>query len=325
MEIFSEIYSAYYNAVSEILSKKNLLKKDIEKIIKDNAFSESILYIMPQIKDVWNLLTENNKIYNSVLNNIPEMPLTILQKRWIKSVIMDSKARLFLEDDTISRLTDNLQDVKPLFLQNDFFFFDRFSDGDDYKNPDYISFFKIIHNAIKNKSILNITFNSSKGRKISHNFLPLKFEYSPKNNKFRVYTVNIINGKVNRTGIINISRIIDIKNTGKIYSEEIDIKKMILARRCQQPVCVEISSERNGIERFMMEFAGYEKRTEYNETTKKCNAYIWYNLFDETELLIRLLSFGPVLEIKSPEYFRNLAIERIKKQYEILHKCYEQN
>ena len=36
MELFSEIYSSYYNAVTEIPSEQNLSKKDIKKLKKMN-------------------------------------------------------------------------------------------------------------------------------------------------------------------------------------------------------------------------------------------------------------------------------------------------
>lgn len=314
MELFSEIYSAYYNAISKILSCRNLSKKDLSEIISQNAFSESSLYIMPRIKDEWHLISEKNGVYNSRLKNAPSMPLTFLQKRWLKSIISDKKTALFINPETIMRLENFLKDTEPLFLKNHFFYFDRFSDGDDYSDPDYIKFFRKIHCAIKKHEILNITFTSSKGNIINHNFLPQNFEYSPKNNKFRVNAFIISKNKITESAVINISRIDDIKNTGKFFDNIRALENTPDNLKCTQPVCVEVSSERNAIERFMMEFAGYKKITEFDEKTNKCTASIWYSRPNETELLIRLLSFGPVLEIKSPDYFRKLAFERIEKQ-----------
>ena len=315
MELFSEIYSAYYNAVSKILSCRNLSKKDMIKIINEKAFSESSLYIMPRICDEWKLVSENNGIYNSRLKNIPSMPLTAIQKRWIKTVISDKRARLFIDDDIISRLSESLKDVKPLFSTKNFLFFDMFSDGDDFTNPDYIRFFRIIKNAVSEKKILEISFTSSRKNNITHKFLPLKLEYSPKNDKFRVLSAVVSKGIIKENFVINISRITDIKDTGKFFEKAVPEDS-----DCCDSVCVEVSSERNGVERFMLEFAGYEKVTEFNEESGKCTAEIWYSKSDETELLIRLLSFGRVLEIKSPEYFRNLARERIEKQCDFLQK-----
>jgi len=314
MELFSEIYSAYYRAVSKILSCRNLTSKDIAKIISENAFSESSLYIMPKIKDEWKLVSEKNGIYNSRLKKNPSVPFTLLEKRWLKSVLSDPKAVLFIDRDIILRLNDYLKDIKPLFSYDNFLFFDRFSDGDDFSNPNYIRFFRIIHRSLKDRKVLNITFVSSKGKRINHDFLPVKFEYSPKNDKFRLYAQKISGEIPEKVNIINISRITDIRNTEKSFLPNTDTENILLSERCSEPVCVEVSSERNGIERFMTEFAGYEKITEFSKEEEKCTASIWYNKTDETELLIRLLSFGTVLKIKSPEYFRNLARERIKKQ-----------
>ena len=52
--------------------------------------------------------------------------------------------------------------------------------------------------------------------------------------------------------------------------------------------------------------------------TGKCNVKLLYDRADETEVLIRLLSFGPVLEIISPQDMRNKAAERVKRQMELL-------
>ena len=70
----------------------------------------------------------------------------------------------------------------------------------------------------------------------------------------------------------------------------------------------------------MAEFASYEKRTERDLETGKCTVSLWYDKQDETELLIRLLGFGPVLEIMGPPDFRKQAAQRVKKQAELLAK-----
>ncbi|HAP78792.1 MAG TPA: WYL domain-containing protein, partial [Ruminococcus sp.] len=120
MELFSEIYSAYYNAVTEILSEQNLSKKDIISIINRNAFSESSLYIVPAICGEWELLSENNGIYNSKLKNTPSMPLTETEKQWLKAVISDSRSSLFIDDDTKLHISEMLKNTEPLFNQEDF-------------------------------------------------------------------------------------------------------------------------------------------------------------------------------------------------------------
>lgn len=61
--IFSELYSAYYNAVAEILKKavkEPINKNDIRNIVGKYAFSESIINIEPAlVEEKWQLLLPN--------------------------------------------------------------------------------------------------------------------------------------------------------------------------------------------------------------------------------------------------------------------------
>ena len=58
--IFSELYSAYYRTVSEILRaiiEGEHSEKDLQKIVSDHAFGESVLAILPALKSGrWQLL-----------------------------------------------------------------------------------------------------------------------------------------------------------------------------------------------------------------------------------------------------------------------------
>lgn len=98
------------------------------------------------------------------------------------------------------------------------------------------------------------------------------------------------------------------------------MEKYFSSRKCSLPAVIKVTTERNGVERFMMEFASYEKHTVRNLETGQYMVELWYDEQDETELLIRLLSFGPVIEILGPPHLRKLAGARIKRQVELLEK-----
>ena len=68
----------------------------------------------------------------------------------------------------------------------------------------------------------------------------------------------------------------------------------------------------------MLEFASYEKHTVRDLETGQYRVELWYDEQDETELLIRLLSFGPVIEILGPQSLREQAKLRIKMQAELI-------
>jgi predicted DNA-binding transcriptional regulator YafY len=78
-------------------------------------------------------------------------------------------------------------------------------------------------------------------------------------------------------------------------------------------VTVKICDERNALERFMLHFAHFEKQAEKLDK-KHYLVKIKYAHDDESEMVIRILSFGPMAEVVGSESFKNLIIEKLKKQ-----------
>ncbi|MDF2587472.1 MAG: protein-containing protein [Anaerocolumna sp.] len=320
MELFSEIYSCYYSVTTKILQSSPLTDKQINSIIHTNAFSESALFLHPKLckSDGWGLISKQNNNYQTNLTNSPKLPITLLEKRWLKSLIHDPRIRLFMDEDALLELSNKLSEIKPLYRNEQFKWFDIFSDGDNYSNKTYIKIFKLILSAIKNKDIIKIEFTSGKGRTVSHDYFPYRLEYSQKNDKFRVFVAKMKGLQSLSLGTINLSRIKNIQTTERHYSINVDMDKVFKWKRCHEPVHLEISNERNGLERFMMEFAAYEKHTELDEISGNCIAKLWYDSQDETEVLIRLLGFGPVIKILGPERMLKQVHERVNKQYNLL-------
>lgn len=320
MEIFSEIYNCYYSVVNGILKNSPLSKKQIDDIIRSKAFSESVLFLVPKLceDNQWNLLKcTQNGMYISNLKNEPFIPLTLLEKSWIKSLLQDDKFKLFMTDDLIKSMEKELEDIKPLFNKSNFYYFDKFSNSDDFSNPNYRLNFNFILKAIQNKKVLLIDYTTSKNKRVIGYFQPLRLEYSLKNDKFRLFTVRVSKNNEFKYYILNISGINNITISNKSWIDALNIKNFFNSRKSIEPITVRVLKERNGIDRFMMEFACYEKYTEYDNQNGMVTAQIWYDTQNETELLIRLLSFGPVLEIVSPKSIREQAKQRIQLQYKI--------
>lgn len=325
MNIFSEIYGAYFRIAAQSLSRGSLTDKEVRDIIADNGFADSMLFVPEKLipdkagYSPWGLLKRNEDgTLSSVLGKTPPKLLTLLQKRWLKALLSDRKFRLFLTDEDCARLSERLCDVKPLYDVRLFRFFDMYADGDDYENEDYRRVFRQILSAVKRKELVDITFVSPKSGEKRGVYLPLRLEYSTKNDKFRVLCVLFKDDRPVSGSTINVGRITAVKPTGKICKRKEDMSKYHGKNRCETPVTVVVSSERNGIERFMTEFASYEKQSVFDMEEGKCTVRIWYSKQDETELLIQLLGFGPVLEILSPENFRREAARRVERQYSLL-------
>ncbi len=297
--IFSEIYSSYYNAVSHIIREalQNPVNAEkIREIILKYAFAESVLPIEQALKNQdWQLILPDGR---TPLKNIPEIPLTLPQKRWMKAVSLDKRVKLF--DVNMSFLDD----IEPLFTQEDYYIFDRYSDGDDYDNEKYISNFRMILSAVHDRKPLDITVKNRKNHEVAFMVMPEKLEYSEKDDKFRLLTSGSC-----AASVINLGRIVSCSfHEGEFKTEK---GKRNSDRLCS--LTLELVNERNALERVMLHFSHFEKTAEKLDE-KHYRLTIRYAQSDETEILIRVLSFGPLVRVTAPERFIKMIQKRLKRQ-----------
>lgn len=303
--IFSEIYSVYYNSVANIIKSalnSNLTDEDMKEIIKKHAFSESHLTIIPSLKKgKWQLFTKDG---TSIIKNAPTMPLTNIQKRWLKSMSADPRIVLF------DLRFEGLDGIEPLFSSEDYVVYDRYSDGDPYLDENYIKKFRTILDAVKNERFLKIKMVSRHGNTVEMNVFPKRLEYSEKDDKFRLIT-----GGCRYIKTVNLSRIVSCKVIDG-WKYEYD-KNKLNDEGTMTTVTLKLYDTRNALERCLLHFAHFEKTAERIDE----NTYLLtvkYNASDETEMVIRILSFGPHVEVVSPERVRGLIIQRLIKQRKLL-------
>lgn len=295
--IFNEIYSAYYNAVAKIIAavlSGNVDEKNLDTIVEENAFGESMFSILPSLKsEKWQLV---NSDLTTPLKHIPTMPLTLLQKQWLKAISLDPRIRLF------DVKLEGLDDAEPLFTPDDYRIYDKYSDGDPYEDEKYTERFRTILNAIKTGQNIKIEMINRKGNKVYAKCVPQRIEYSEKDDKFRLVTSGCRFIKT-----VNIARI----TRCKIYSGDTDLESALYEPR-YETITLKVSEDRNTLERSLMHFAHFEKRAE--RIDGHYLLHIKFNRDDETELVIRVLSFGPTVEVVGSESFRQLIINKLKSQ-----------
>ena len=202
-----------------------------------------------------------------------------------------------------------------MFKQEDFYIYDSFADGDNYADDTYRANFRTILNAIKEGQFLDITFQSHVNKRVHFHYLPCKLEYSVRNNCFRLLAIESRGRSQDRFYTINLSRISELKETGKFAdnNSDYDIDTYITKGYHREPVTLIIKNDRNALERAMLQFANYKKNTtRIDDTTYKCE--IFYNKSNETELLIEVLSFGPAIQVVGNEHFLKLLKERLIRQ-----------
>ena len=296
--LFSEVYGSYFAVVSDILTEAaagTLTERRMTQLVQEKAFAESGLSIPAALKSGdWPLLDENMK---SVLRHAPSMPLTELQKRWLKSLLSDPRIALFVPDAA------GLEDVEPLYDPDTFVYFDGYGDGDPYDDPGYIENFRTILQAIREKRQIRIRFHGHTGYRHSVVCMPYRLEYSAKDDKFRLLAM-----KKRIPYTVNMARVSSCE-----LREEYDPESRHAPKEYTEELTIRLHDERNALERVLLHFSHFEKETCKLEDGSY-QMKLRYDREDETELLIRVLSFGPVMEVVQPAEFRQLIRERLMKQ-----------
>ncbi|MDI9470247.1 MAG: WYL domain-containing protein [Bacillota bacterium] len=300
--IFSELYGAYYNVLAGILqiavSSPPLTPEDLHRIVEERAFSESLWQLEALLKNErWPLLKTDG---STALKHPPTMPLTLLQKRWLKAISLDPRLKLFCDEPL------DFPGIDPLFTAADVGCYDQCQDGDPYEDENYIQNFRQILDALHRRCPLRIHSLDAAGRKRYADVMPDHLEYSEKDDKFRLQCHR---GRSSMT--INLARIIRVSPSDR----EIQPSPGKLRLPKQGQVEFELIDHRDALERVLLHFAHLEKEVRKQDALHYV-VRLSYDQQDETEILIRILSFGPMLKVISPPHFVDQIRERLRRQKE---------
>lgn len=297
--LFHEVYGSYYHATAAILGEAvrgNLTGKEVNALVQEHAFGESLLTIPGDLKgERWRLL---HKDLSTPLEAEPSMPLTLLEKRWMKAVLLDPRIRLFDPDMT------GLEDIAPLFKPDMAVYYDRYADGDNYQDPDYVCHFQTILQALQESRNLYVSFESRRHAQPKLVVTPYFLEYSEKDDRFRLVAA----GR-KRRWVINLSRITECEFA---YKDE----PMPLKAATTDTVTFELEDRRNALERVLLHFSHLEKETKRLDG-RRYRVTLKYDHQDEAEMVIRILSFGSAIRVTEPESFISLLLERIERQKQL--------
>ncbi len=298
--LFHEVYGSYYRTVSLILKEAvrgTLTKKAMTALVREHAFGESVLSIPDGLTgERWRLLRQD---LTTPLEKEPEMPLTLLEKRWLKALLLDPRIILFDPDP------EGLEDVEPLFSPDMLVWYDRFGDGDDFSDPAYVRVFRTVLSALRGRRNLSVCYEGRRGARRKLLVTPHCLEYSEKDDRFRLYAAD-----KDRNWILNLSRILDCGPAGgdRLYPLRPLEEKML---------SFELTDERNALERVLLHFSHLRKETKRLDR-KRYLVTLYYDSQDGTEMLIRLLSFGPVIRVTEPPEMIALMRGRIERQRRLL-------
>ncbi|MBC1436354.1 WYL domain-containing protein [Listeria rocourtiae] len=307
MEIFNEMYGTYYRVVLEILrQRRGLSKQEIAEIVRKLGFDESGLHLLPQLTEQWHLLVKGDGVYESILTKDWVPVQGVLEKRWLKTVLRDPRMGLFLADDEIAKLEQELADYEVLFDADSIWCFDQFRNGDAYSERGYRTIFGVILQACEEKRELELVYRARET--LQGTFLPYRLEFSEKNNLFRLLCF----------------RKRDLKpftlNVGKVMEARLgELVDMVLPEHRSEMVVVtcRVVNHRNAVNRALIHFADYKKKAFRTEREHVFEMEIHCPSGDLMELVIQLLSFGPMIQVLGPDSVVGELKARLARQMEL--------
>lgn len=310
--IFSEIYGTYFNTMAKILEKainEKLSQDGLYSCIIENAYSESVVPVTDSInKEKWQLLKfePEKNLYSSIIKHTPQMPLTKLQRQYLRAILNDKRIRLF--DLDFDYLEKQLSDVEPLWKPEDYVVFDKYSDGDDFDDVSYKRHFQMILEGKQKGLTMEFFLRNRHGKDFRATGIPKTIEYSEKDDKFRV----ILAGR-SEAHTINIGRILSLKFAEKPQKKSCSVSGEFNS----DTIVLELTDERNALERVSMHFANLKKRTT-KIGENKYRMELEFSRDDEIEMVIRLLQFGPVIKVLEPSYIVNEIVKRLSMQLRLM-------
>ena len=191
--------------------------------------------------------------------------------------------------------------MEPLFAPNQIVYFDRYTDGDPYGDPDYTAHFRLILQALREDRCLYICYASGRGAQFKLLVKPRFLEYSEKDDRFRL----VADGR-KRRWTVNLRKITDCALSNTDMDMPVHAPKL-------ESVTFELEDRRNAMRRVLLHFSHLEKETKRLDE-HRYRVTLRYDKQDETEMLVRILSFGPVIRVTEPERFIELLRERIARQ-----------
>lgn len=294
--LFSEIYGCYFDAVAAVLAEAAggcLTRERMTALVREKAFAESVLSIPAALeRGDWPLL---DRELRPALRHRPSMPLTHLERRWLKALLLDPRIALFDPDPA------GLEDVEPLYTPDMFVLFDQYADGDPYGDEDYVRRFRVILAAVREKRMLRLELRDRRGISRAVTCAPCRLEYSKKDDKFRLLAAS------GRSAVtVNLARVTSCRMLAAQAGG-------CLPERPRRELTLLLRDERNALERALLHFSHLEKETRHLDGPLY-ELKLRYDRDDETELLIRVLSFGPAVKAVSPPSFVALVRERVARQ-----------
>mgnify|MGYP004526254553 CR=1 FL=1 len=309
-----DLFNYYDNFVVDILMRflsSGTTKEELDDKFKEVFGANSDKFYNQNEQDISNyygFLAKDDEEYVSAFEGY-DFPVLLnkIEQEAITNAVNKPVAITYLTDSEIST-------IKAVFnnkaeWDDDHSIIQRFKSKRP-KNKQSGANIKVLIKAIIDKKqvcLTNVTRNTVYENQIIY---PLRLEYTTKDNR---WTLTGYSPEISRVINMNVGKLKDISVGSKIPNMDKIEKtyKTFLSKTKKVTAVIKLKAKNYDLDRFFRVFSYYKRDTKYNKKTDEYTINLEYYLFDESALVIQLLSFGGVVEVVEPESLRQRMIEEL--------------
>lgn len=261
---------------------------------------------------------------NGTMHPLREIPIpiraSIAEKAWLYYVLQNSKADLFLENDTKEKLITALEsdiDSARFPIRSEYIDIRMFSPDIHLDLSDnFFKCFKTIVTAIKNQKSLYVTNNSFTGRVYENQLVfPYKLEYSPQFDSFSLSCYPIDIKRPIKMNLINISNVVLGEKINDYDTFLKQFEKELSETKEKKPITIEIKNQADAYDRCTYLFSSFDTYC-YDKGDDTLIMNIYYYRFQREEIIRNILFLGHYVKIVSPKDITDEVVASIKNAYE---------
>lgn len=334
MELFDEVKNRYFHIIFNVLNecKEGISKDHILKIVNEEEFQEKVIgkdfqtfegLLLNEYEDNenFNLIEEENSSYYPNIKGNPKLAvpvrLTNIEKMWLKNLLNEEFIQFVLSDNTILKLKAALKDIEgantsEIIENTNKSILPDIEDLETYKDN-----FKILIKAMVNGKVINYCNVDKWGNEyLGKRALPVRIEYSVKDQRFRASMYSLDDNRPIMVNIFSLSHIELEENEKNKLDREAAIRKVHESRYSKEPIVLEVTDKKAAMERCFMSFSEME-RCSRCIGEDKYEMKLFYYIFEEEEIIRKILSLGPYVKVISPQRIREEVVKRIRRAIDL--------
>ena len=189
-----------------------------------------------------------------------------------------------------------------------------FAQSKMWENRDekFVKKLRNIKNLVGSKRYFQYENETKNGQRIAGMGFPISIEVDPLTRRWSFFFMDVERKTLVLANLerIQIIRVLSCPpDRGKEYLDMAEAMK-------NRKVWLEISCEKNGLERCCAVFSGYDREIEYPVKNGKIQMTLRYYAFDEAQIIQEILALGNYVRVIGPDAVKDQVIMEIKKSLE---------